>query len=244
MSTPLSMAHIPNPSQQSPIEQIAPSLSISSDPPECPVCFEELSSPQIVYTQCCFQKICENCDQIYNSCIGCRADLGDVRIQFGSNPIFQKCSSKLRLLPGKNTVDSIILTIKNFFPLVETQLTSRLTMVKLIDTGGWASIYEGDSEITNIGRYFLNYMRLPHHPLSDREVESWIVTLLTSGNSLPKNKLTIEEIHKKCTTYAMRIYPFEISQEYISSRLKELEKQGFCKLDENKKVYRLNLQQN
>src|SRR5690349_1162904 len=104
-------------------EQLAPKLSLDSSPPECTVCFEELSSPQIVYTQCCFQKTCKTCDQIYKYCISCRSDLGDIRIQFGPHPMFTKDSSRLRLLPGKNTVGSIICTIKKFFPCIETQLT-------------------------------------------------------------------------------------------------------------------------
>lgn len=256
MSSPMSMALIPYTPSQTPIEfirseverglksgtikpeQLAPKLSISSSPPDCPVCFEELSSRQMVYTQCCFQQVCEACDQIYDRCVRCRADLGDVRIQFGSHPMFTKDSSKLRLLPGKNTVDSVILSVKTFFPLVETQLTNRLTMLKLSMGGNWGSIYDRDSEITSIGQYYLRAMRLPHRSLSDNEVDNWIITLLTSGTHLTKNKLTKEEFHRKCSTYAMRIYPFVISQGYINSRLKSLEEQCYCKLDEKESVYR------
>lgn len=256
MSVSLSTALIPYTSPKSPmefirseverglkngtiqLEHLVPKLSIPSSPPNCPVCFEELSSRQIVYTQCCFQKICETCDQIYDRCVRCRADLGDVRIQFGSHPLLTKDSSKLRLLPGKNTVGAVILTVKKFFPLVETQLTNPLTMLKLSVGGGWGSIYDRDSEITSIGQYYLRAMRLPHHPLSDNEVDSWIVTLLISGTHLTKNKLTKEEFHRKCSTYAMRIYPSVISQEYINSRLKSLEERCYCELDEKENAYR------
>ena len=80
-------------------------------------------------------------------------------------------------------------------------------------------------------------MRLPHHELSDNEVDGWIVTLLTSGNYLTKNRLTKEEFYKKCKIYAMRIYPHAISQEYINSRLKSLEERCYCELDKQKNIY-------
>jgi len=216
------------------------SISLSTDlisSPDCPVCFEELSSRKIVYTQCCFQNICETCDQIYDRCVSCTADLGDVRIQFGSHPMFTENSSKLRLLPAKNTVGSVILTVKEFFPLVETQLTNPLTMYKLSIGGSWGPIYDRDSEITSISQYYLRDMRPPHHPLSDIEVDSWIVTLLTSGTHLTKNKLTKEEFHRKCSIYAMRIHPSVISQEYINSRLKSLEERCYCELDGKENTY-------
>lgn len=177
------------------------------------------------------------CDQIYHRCVGCRADLGDVRIQFGSHPMSPKDSSKLRLLPTKNTVSSVILTVNEFFPLVETQLTHPLTMLKLSVGGIWGSICDRDSEITSIGQYYLREMRLPHHPLSDNEVDSWIVTLLIAGTALTENKLTKEEFHRKCSIYAMRIYPSVISQEYINSRLKSLEERCYCELDVKTNAY-------
>lgn len=181
--------------------------------------------------------MCDTCDQIYNRCASCRTDLGDVRIQFGSHPMLTRNSSKLRLLPEKNTVGSVIRTIKKFFPLTETQLTQPLTMSELNSDGHWRSLYDYDSEITNIGEYYLKNMRLPHRALSDGEVESWIVTLLISGDHLTKNDLTKEEFHRKCSTYAMRICSSVISQEYIDSRLKSLEERCYCKLD-NTNSYR------
>lgn len=163
------------------------------------------------------------CESVENRLIilffSSRADLGDVRIQFGSHPLFVKNFSKLRLLPEKNTVGSVIQTVKKFFPLVETQLTQPLTMSELSSDGHWRSLYDCDSEITNIGQYYLKNMRLPHKELSDGEVEKWIVTLLISGDHLTKNDLTKEEFHRKCSTYAMRVCSSVISQEYIDSMM-------------------------
>lgn len=205
---------------------------------ECPVCFnEELSSPQLVYTFCCFQKICNVCDQILKNCVHCRAQLGELRIRFGRNSFDVKNSSFLRLLPGDHTVKSVIQTVKQFFPLVETQLANRLIMRLLNSRERWTYYYY-EGEITNKNQYFLEYMRLPHNDLTNSEIESWIVTLLTSGKSLTEKPLTKEEIHKKCNSYATRISSSVLSQEQINVRIKDLMERGYCEFDEKTNVYK------
>jgi len=122
-------------------DYIEPELSLDSSLPECIVCYEELSSPQIVYAQCCFQRICKSCDQAFKYCVSCRSVLGDIRIQIGPHSMLTKDASRLRLLPGKNTVGSVIRTIKKFFPCIETQLASRLLMFKQDTSSNWAPLY-------------------------------------------------------------------------------------------------------
>jgi len=204
---------------------------------ECPVCFnQELSSPQFVYTSCCFQKICNVCDQIFKDCVHCRAQLGDLRIRFGDDSFDMKNSSFLRLLPGSHTVKSVIQTVKQFFPLVETKLTCPLSIRLLNHKGYWIPYYEG--EITNKDQYYLQNMRLPHHSFTNSEMESWIVALLMSDKFLTTNPLTKEEIHKKCNSYAARISSSVLSQEQINLRIESLVERGYCEFDEKTNTYK------
>jgi hypothetical protein len=187
--------------------------------------------------------ICETCDKKCQDCIGCGSKLGDIRILFGSFPGFIKGSSILRLLSVKNTVKSLILSIKTQYPLIEAQLIDQLILHRLNSTGEWNSCAEDDCELSNNEQYYLSPMRLPHlhvtneeidkcivtmlmsrdrlgkNKLTKEEIDKWIVTLIMSKDRLTKNKLTKEEFHRKCIMYAMRIYPLVISQQYINSRL-------------------------
>jgi hypothetical protein len=153
------------------------------------------------------------------------------------NPMDIAKSSILRLLPGKHTAKSIILTVKKIYPLIETQLTYKPKMYELNSNERWDLCDLNNDELSDTKQYYLRYMRLPHIPLTDHEVDKWIVTLLTSGKCLTKNNLTKEEIHRKCTIYAMRIYPSIISQEYIDSRLQSLTDRCYCKLNEKDNIY-------
>jgi hypothetical protein len=184
----------------------------------CPVCGVKPSSIEIVYTQCCFQMICETCDKKCQNCIGCGSKLGDLIILFGSLPGFVKSSSKLRLLPNKNTAKSIILSIKTQYSPSESQLTNRLTLHKLNSIGDWNLCTEDDKISTN-EQYYLSPMRLPHRNVTNEEIDKWIVTMLMSEDRFTKNKLTEEELHRKCIIYAMRLYPLVFSHDFIRSRL-------------------------
>lgn len=203
---------------------------------ECPICFnEELSSPQLVYMSCCFQKVCEVCDQIIKRCAFCETELGEIRIRFGNHFFELQKSSILRLLPGNHTVKSVIRIVNKFFPLIETQLKNP-PIIKLLDSNGyWCYYYEG--EISNTDQYYLQYMRLPHCNLTNPEVDKWILALLKSKNTLTKNPLTKEEFHRKCNSYSARICLSFLSQNYINSRLQSLETRKYCAFDKKTQTY-------
>lgn len=202
----------------------------------CPICFkEELSSPQIVYSSCCFQRVCNVCDQMLNKCAHCRAALGELRIRFGALRFDMENSSNLRLSPKHNTINSVISAVKKFLPLMETVLENPLTMKLRHPNGDWS--YPDNNEITNENEYYLERVRLPHIDLTDSEVDRWIGALLGSGKRLTQKPLTKEEIHRKCKSYADRISPSPLSQEYINSRMQVLVENGFCELDGETDTY-------
>ena len=206
---------------------------------QCPICFLDFSSPQLVYNYCCFQKVCDVCDKILKNCAFCQAELRDLRINFGFNPSDKKNYSQLRLSTGKHTGESIVKTVKQFFPVLETRPTCRLSFrirKTVLDKKIWCTYLDG--EINEKETYFLEYMRLPHMPVSDIEVDSWIFILLCSGKDLTNNPLTIKEIHRKCNIYAARISSIPLSLEYISARLQSLKERNYCIYSENTQTYR------
>ena len=214
-------------------------LSIHHDarPIECPVCFEtELTSPQLVYSSCCFQKVCSVCDRMLTHCVHCRTKLGNLRIRFGEYSFDYINTSILRLLPAETTVNLVFQKARQFFPSRETQLTRPLAMQAQNSAGRWSIFY--NDTLASDGHYYLESMRLPHKNLTDSEVESWIIALLVSGGKLTTKPLTEEEIHRKCTLYAARLYPMVLSQEYIHARMKSLTRRGYCTLDKAANVYR------
>lgn len=203
---------------------------------QCHACSkQELSSSQLIYTSCCFQKVCSLCDQALKNCFHCKTQLGELRIQFGWNTFDTKNSSILRLLPGNHTTSSIIQTVKQLFPHIETQLTNR-PIIKILDSKKDWNYYDG--EVTNNHQYFLQNMRLPHHHITNFEIKSWIVALLTSGKLLTSSPLTKEEIQKKCNSYAARITSSNLSQEQINSLIASLVDDGYCEFDEKTNTYK------
>lgn len=203
---------------------------VITDSPECAACHSsDFPSTKLVYTSCCFQKVCEACDKTLKECVHCKAELGELRIRCGWSSLNIKNLSNLRLLKGSHTAKSVIEGIQRLFPAIaETQLTNPLTMKKLDSNETYAS---NDAELTAKEQYFVGPLRLPHLPLFDNDVKGWIVALLYSGKCLTK-----EELHKKCNIFAARISP-SLSQEYINSIIEGLEKDGYCKLDNKTSAY-------
>ncbi len=104
-------------------------------------------------------------------------------------------------------------------------------------SGRWYCIHNDKIAINVDGEHYLQNMRLPHIELTDSEVDGWIVALLTSGNHLTTKPLTKEEIHQKCKSYATRIHPSPLTQDYVNSRIENLAERGYCKLNEETGVY-------
>lgn len=208
---------------------------------ECPVCFnEELSSPQFVYSACCYQKVCDVCDKTLSKCPQCRTELGELRIRFGG-PFDMKNSSKLRLLPAHNTAGSVISTVKRLFPSTETQCAHPPFMRYQNFTGPDGLVKFGQpvsdtEEITSEREYYLENVRSPHERLTDNDVDGWIVALLWSGDKLIA-RATKEEIHRKCNIYADKFCSSGLSQEYINSRIESLVKRGYCELNRETDTY-------
>lgn len=188
-------------------------------PSECPVCFNNSSYSQFVYSACCFKKVCAVCDRILSQCPQCRAELGKLRITFG-NSCHMKEFPQLRLLPEHKTIGDVISTVRNFFPSIEIQLSHWTYIVELYTRPdgsykwGLPSIHQ--TELIKEQTYCLERVRLPDLPLTNQEVECWIVNLIHSGNRFIA-RATKEEIHKKCNHYAQKYCPFNLSMEYTRS---------------------------